>query len=116
VLAAANTFVLLGQALRTALTAEHPVLHAAVTDAAQREWSAPSGLSVARALDRLEEEANALADAIERVEPAGWKRTAKVAGGGEIGTFDIVRQAVQAGADHLRGATEAVAAARAGRR
>lgn len=114
VVAAANTFVLLGRALHSTLYGDQPTLHAAVTDPARRDWPEP-GLSVEAALDRLDEEAAALAAAVERAEPRAWKRTARVAGGGEIVAFDVVREAVRAGAEHLRDATAAVAAARARR-
>jgi len=116
VVAATNTFVLLGQALRQALTSDKPVVHAAVTDPAQREWAAPPRLTIATALDRIDDEAGALADVVARVELPAWNRPAQVAGGGQVTAFDIVKEAVRAGADHLRAATADVAAARARRR
>jgi hypothetical protein len=112
-----NTLVLLGQALRQTLSSDNPVVHAAVTDASEREWAGPGGSGdVAGALARLGDEAGSLADAVDRVEMGQFNRTAQVAGGGEITAFDLVKQAVAAGADHLRAATAAVEAARARRR
>jgi hypothetical protein len=110
-----NTFVLLGQALRQALSGSSPTVHAAVTDPSQRDWTAPSGLTVAEALDRLAEEAGALADAAGRTELNAWDHTASVAGGGTVSAFDIVKEAVRTGADQLRGADTDIAAARARR-
>jgi hypothetical protein len=110
--AATNPFVLLGQALHQTQAMADPVVHAAVKDTAQREWDTPPGLTVAGALDRLAEEAEALAARAERLEMGDWNRTAQVVGGGTATAFEIVREAVQAGADHLKGAGADVAAAR----
>jgi hypothetical protein len=116
VVATTNTFVLLGQALRQALTGGDPVVHAAVADPSQREWTAPAGATIAEALARLDEEAGALADQAGGVELAEWNRTAQVAGGGPVTAFDIVKEAVRTGAEHLRAATADITAARARRR
>ena len=108
-----NTFVLLGRAIDVALSAPDPVVHAAVIDASQRDWASPSHLSIGDALDRLESEAGALADRVERGEPPTWNREVSVAGGqGKITAFGIVKEAVAAGSEHLRASTTAVAAAR----
>jgi hypothetical protein len=111
-----NTFVLLGQALRQTLSGSQPTVHGAVTDAGQRQWDTPSGLTIAEGLDRLTEEAGALATAADRIEMSEWDRTASVAGSnGTVTTADIVKEAVRSGADHLRSATADVEAARARR-
>jgi hypothetical protein len=114
--AATNTFVLIGQALRQTLATDDPLVHAATTDAAQREWATPPGLHVREAIERLGEEAGALADQAEGIELHTWNRVARVAGGGEITALGLLKEAVAAGAEHLRAATEDVAAARARQR
>jgi hypothetical protein len=110
-----NTLVLLGQALRQTLSGSNPTVHAAVTDTTQRDWATPPGLTIADALSRLTEESNALADAADRLELNDWNHTAAVAGGSSVTAMDIVKEAVRAGSDHLKGATADIAASRARR-
>jgi hypothetical protein len=113
VVAATATFVLIGQALRQTLSGQRPVLHPGVVDDAEREWSVPPGTSIASALERLEDEAKDLAGAIDPVELTAWNHTAQVAGGATVTAYELVREAVRAGAEHLRAATADIDAARA---
>jgi hypothetical protein len=113
VVAVANSWVLLGQALRQVLISDDAVVHAGVTDPGQREWEVPTGTSVDGALDRLADEADTLAAATDAVSSRDWSRTATVAGGGEVSAIDLVREAVRTGAQGLADAEAAVAAARA---
>jgi hypothetical protein len=100
--AAANDLVLFGQALRRLLVESDPVLPAAVTDPAERDWGpSPGGLGVVEALDRLADEAGALADAADRIETPEWSRSAAVAGGGSTTALDLVRTAVSDTSDAL---------------
>jgi hypothetical protein len=115
VVTATNTFVLLGEALRQTLTGNQPTVHAAVTEADSREWPTPPGLTIADALDRLRDEADALATVASQIELNAWDHTAQVAGGGTVTTADIVKEAVRSGAAHLESATADVTAARARR-
>ena len=66
VVATANTWALLGRALHEVLVQDDPVLHAAVADPHERSWPLPPGTTVTDALDRLGDEADQLADAVER--------------------------------------------------
>jgi|tagenome__1003787_1003787.scaffolds.fasta_scaffold19860950_2 hypothetical protein len=108
----ANAAVLLGQALRQVLVEREPVLHPAVTDPDQRDWSTPPGTTVADALDRLDDELATLADQVDAIQPPDWDRSAPVAGGGTVTAADVVREAVRSGADGLRRTTEVVDAVR----
>lgn len=107
-----RTLAILGQALHQVLTVDGPVLHEAVTNPAARAWDGPEPAGLGDALDLLTDEANALADTIDRTSFTQWSRPATVAGGGTLEAFDIVREAVRTGGDNLRAAEQAMAAAR----
>jgi hypothetical protein len=113
VVSVANSWALIGQALRQVLITDDAVVHAAVLDPSERDWELPVGTSVDGALARLADEANALADAADRVSSRDWNRTGAVAGGGEVSAVDLLREAVRTGAQGLADAAAAVAAARA---
>lgn len=115
VVAVSNSWVLIGQALRQVLINDDAVVHAAVTDPSVREWEVPPGTSVDGALDRLADEAAALADAVDAVPGRDWSRTGSVTGGGTVSAIDLVREAVRSGGQGLLDAEAAVAAARAAR-
>lgn len=109
----ANTFVLLGRALHDIAVQDTPVLHPGVIDPGAREWPADAQRAdPAEALNRLADEATALAEAVSRTPAAGWMRGATVAGGPAVTALDVVREAVRTGADNLRSAENAMAAAR----
>lgn len=112
VVAVTNTWVLLAQALRQVLVDENPVLHPGVGDPGQREWDVPPGTSAEGALDRLADEATALADAAGRVSSRDWSRTGAVAGGAQVSAIDLAREAVRVGAQGLVDAEAAIRAAR----
>lgn len=112
VVAVANTWVLVGQALRQVLISDDAVVHAGATDPSQRTWEVPPGTSVDGALDRLADEAEALAAAVDAVPSRDWSRTGAVAGGGTVTALDLVREAVRTGAQGLVDAEAAIRAAR----
>lgn len=113
VVAVANSWVLIGQALRQVLINDDAVVHAGATDPSAREWEVPPGTSVDGALERLGDEATALADAVDAVPSRDWSRTGSVAGGGTVTALDLVREAVRTGGQGLADAEAAIAAARA---
>lgn len=113
VVAVANTWALLGQALRQVLINDEAVLHGGVLDPNQREWAVPPGTSVDGALDRLADEATALADAVDSVPSRDWSRTGSVAGGATVSALDLVREAVRSGGQGLADAEAEIKAARA---
>lgn len=112
IVATANTWALLGRALHEVLVQDDPVLHAAVADPHERSWPLPPGTTVTDALDRLGDEADQLADAVERIHPPDLQRPGRVAGGGSVTAFDLVADAVQTGADGLAQVTRTIAAVR----
>jgi hypothetical protein len=97
-----NTWILQGRALHDALVNDEPVLHAGVVHASQREWAALPDDTVGDALAQLDEEAAAVADAVERIHGPDLTRTANVAGGGTVTVLDLIREAVRTGAEGLR--------------
>jgi len=108
-----RTLGLLSQALRQVLVHDDPVVHAGVVDPAERVWDEAVPLSIPSVLDELDHEAAALADAVARVGPDDWMRTAVVAGTGRAVTaIDIVREAVRTGSDNLHRIDVALRAAR----
>jgi hypothetical protein len=107
-----NTWVLQARALHDALVNKDPVVHAAVVDAAQREWAALPDATVDEALAQLAEEAGAVADAVEHIHNPDLSRTATVAGGATVTVLDLVREAVRTGADGLRSVETTLASVR----
>lgn len=112
IVATTNSWVLLGRALHQVLVQDQPVLHAAVVDPAERVWDLPPGLGVVDALDHLAEQADELADAVERIHPPDLERTGSIAGGGTITAFDLVADAVRVGAEGLTLVEQTIAAVR----
>ena len=109
-----GSWVLLGQALHRVLVEDGPVLHAGVTDAAERDFDPPPGTSVEAELARLDDEAQALADAIGRVHGREWDRPATTTAGAAVTALDLVREAVRVGADNLGEAERTISAIRRG--
>lgn len=106
-----RTLALLSGALDEVRSGRQPVLHAAVTDPGVRHWeTAATDLDGELAL--LADEANGLADKIERVSADEWKQVGRVAGGGELTALDLAREAVRVGIDGLHGVERTLAAAR----
>jgi hypothetical protein len=110
----ARSVAILGEALRQVLVQDEPTLLPAVADDSAREWQmAAEPASVDAALDFLDVECNAMADAIERTPADAWTRAGTVAGSGENMTaLAIVREAVRTGAEHLHAAERAIEAAK----
>lgn len=105
---------LLGAALHDVLVKDDATLDASVLDDNARGPSGRSNDSVEAALDQLQNECELLAKTIDRVDGDAWARKATVKGGRTVTALDISREAVRAGAEHLRAAERAVAAARRG--
>jgi hypothetical protein len=69
---------------------------------------------VESALDHLQLECERLAATIAGVGGDTWARKATVGGGRTVTALDVAREAVRAGAEHLRAAERAMEAARRG--
>jgi len=112
VVVTSNTMSLLARALEQVSIHDDPTLLPAVLDASQREWGTPADLTVNAALADLEAETDALVEVAERVHGPDWNRAGHVADGPPVDALGIVREAVRTGADELRAAEVAIAAAR----
>ena len=110
----ARTFALLGKTVQDVLQRDDVALPPGAFDDAAREWQVGGGQqSLQGALDFLAVEADALADAVDRVPAEQWARRATLAGDGrEVTALDVVREAVRTGAEHLQTAERTLAAAR----
>jgi hypothetical protein len=97
-----RTWALLTEALRQIVFTEGEVLHPAVGDARQRSWEATHPDRIEDTLVLLGHEADALVDLVERVTTSqDWTRQASVAGDGTVTAIEVLRDAVQVGADGL---------------
>lgn len=95
-----RTWTVLAEALRRITITDEPVVHAAVVDPSQRDWQAPpEPLDVV--LDLLDEGAEDLATAAERLSGREWNRAARVAGGATVTALEVVKEAVRVGHDNL---------------
>jgi hypothetical protein len=112
---AARVFALLGNAARSVLVEESPVLAPAVLEHQERDSIQPAGpgAGIASVSDLLELEARHLAETAERVSADDWNRIGTIAGSGQqVRAIDLVREAVRSGSLHLRAAEAAIEAAR----
>jgi len=107
-----RTWALQADALQRVLFTNDAVLHPALSDPSQRVWDTPHPESLDDTLVLLGHEADGLVEVIERVSPpSDWARSAPVAGGSTVTALDIVRDAVETGADGLRRAHTALTGA-----
>jgi hypothetical protein len=107
-----RTWTVQGEALRQIDVGEQPVVHPGVVDPAERHWETTTDESLDQVLERLEEQATALADRADRIKGVGWNRTATSAGHGSVSALDVLRAAVRTGRDNLTAAEKALAAVR----
>jgi hypothetical protein len=108
-----RTWVLLAEALRQIVFTDGAVLHPAVSDPAQRSWDAGHPEALEDALTLLGHEADAIVDLVGRVTTASdWSRSTTVAGDGTVTALDVLRDAVQNGADGLERADTILRAVR----
>jgi hypothetical protein len=107
-----RTWVVLREGLRQITVADTPVLHPAVVDPAQRQWEMPPPDSVDETLALLSDEAQAFAEAVDRVSAPSWARSGSVPGGERTTALDLAREAVQVGRDGLTAVESALHAAR----
>lgn len=101
---ASRTLSLLGRAVEQALVHDDAVLHPAVADAGQREWSSSEG-TVDDAIAELTHEADRLADRVERVTADEWQRQARVTGqDAPVSALDVLWDAVDSAVVSLKAA------------
>ena len=109
--AAGRTLIMLHNALRQVLTRDDPYLDEAVLDPTALEWPATTG-PVDVELDALGHEASAMADLVDATPGPDWGRAGRAPGPTTVDAMQLVREAVGSGVTYLRGAEEAMAAAR----
>jgi hypothetical protein len=111
---AAGDVARLGDALHQVLVHDNATLDPTVLDDDARGAAHRAAGSVEPALDQLQLECERLAATIDGVGGDAWARQASVGGGRSVMALDVAREAVRAGAEHLRAAERAMEAARRG--
>jgi hypothetical protein len=102
---------LFGGALTEVLNGRQPVLHAAITDPASRQWEhAASDLE--GELSLLDTEAEEVAGRVERTAADQWTQVGRVVGGTELTALDLAKEAVQVAVAGLRSTEAAMQEAR----
>lgn len=104
---------LFGGALGEVVSGRQPVVPAALTDPAARQWEHPP-TDLEGELGLLADEAGTLADLVERTAPERWNEVGRVAGGNELTALDLAKEAVRVAVAGLHATEAAVAAARSG--
>jgi hypothetical protein len=111
-IAADGVLVVLDRALEQVRSDDDPVLHPAVRDLRGTWWDDEQA-PLPALLDRLDQTAARCADRIDRVPADDWARQARVADSdATVGVIDLVREAVDVVAGHLRSAERSIAAVR----
>lgn len=106
-----RTLALLGGAILEVTSGHEPVLHAAVTDPAARQWEL-AATDLEGELSLLADEALALAERIERTPATQWAATGRVVGGTTRSALELAHEAVRTAITGLRATEAAMAAAR----
>lgn len=111
-IAADGVLALLDRALEQVRGDDDPVLHPALGDLRAARWE-DEHTPLAALLDQLEQTAGRCADRIDAVPTDDWARQARVAGGGAtVAVIQLLREAVDVVAGHLRSAERTIAAVR----
>jgi hypothetical protein len=111
-LAADGVLALLDRALEQVRGDDDPVLHPGLADLRGAQWP-DDHTPLAALLDRLEHTAAGCADRIDAVPTDDWGRQLQVADAdATVGALDLVREAVDVVAGHLRSAERTIAAVR----
>jgi hypothetical protein len=111
-IAADGVLAILDRALEQVRSDDDPVLHPAVGDLRGASWE-DEHTPLPALLDQLEQTAGRCADRIDSVPTDDWGRQVRVADADmPVGTIDVVREAVDVVAAHLRSAERTIAAVR----
>jgi len=111
-LAADGVLALLDRALEQVRGDDDPVLHPAVADL-RGSWWDDEHTPLPALLDQLEHTAEGCADRIDAIATDDWGRQARVADAdATVGVLDVVREAVDVVAGHLRSAERTIVAVR----
>lgn len=111
-IAADGVLAVVERALEQVRSDDDPVLHPAVGELRSTWWE-DEHTPLPSLLDRLEQTAGRCADRIEAVDTDDWARQVRVAGAdAAVGPLDVVREAVDVVAGHLRSAERTIQAVR----
>lgn len=111
-LAADGVLALLDRALEQVRSDDDPVLHPAVANLRDTWWE-DEHTRLPALLDQLEQTAERCADRIDAIPTDDWGRQARVADAdATVGVLDVVCEAVDVVAGHLRSAERTIAAVR----
>lgn len=111
-LAADGVLALLDRTLEQVRSDDDPVLHPAVADL-RGSWWDDEHTPLPALLDQLEHTAERCADRIDAIATDDWGRQARVADAdATVGVLDVVREAVDVVAGHLRSAERTITAVR----
>ena len=111
-IAADGVLTLLDRALEQVRSDDDPALHPAVADLRDAWWD-DEHTPLPALLDQLEQTCERCADRIDAVPTDGWARQVRVADAdATVGVLDVVREAVDVVAGHLRSAERTITAVR----
>ncbi len=111
-IAADGVLAVVERALEQVRSDDDPVLHPAVSDLRTAWWD-DEHTPLPALLDQLEQTAGRCADRIESVPTDEWARQVRVADAdAAVGPLDVVREAVDVVAGHLRSAERTILAVR----
>jgi hypothetical protein len=111
-IAADGVLALLDRALEQVRSDDDPVLHPAVRDLRDAWWD-DEHTSLPALLDQFEQSAGRCADRIDAVPTDDWARRGRIADADRtVGILELVREAVDVVAGHLRSAERTIAAVR----
>lgn len=111
-LAADGVLALLDRALEQVRSDDDPVLHPAVGDLRGAWWD-DEHTPLSALLDQLEQTAGSSADRIDAIPTDDWGRQVRIADAdATVGILDVVREAVDVVAGHLRSAERTITAVR----
>lgn len=111
-IAADGVLAVLDRALEQVRSDDDPVLHPAVRDLRGAWWD-DEHTPLHALLDRFDQTAEGCADRIDAVPTDDWARQTRVADAdATVGVIDLVREAVDVVAGHLRSAERTIAAVR----
>lgn len=98
-------------ALSEVLSGRQPVLHAALTDPAARQWE-QAATDLDGELTLLTDESESMAGRVERTSADRWTEVGRVVGGTELTALDLAKEAVQVAVAGLHATEAAMTAAR----
>ena len=107
VVQASQELAMLGNEIERVIDRTDPVVPRAAVDPSERHFDQPPGrATMTDAAAAIADEVARVGDRLDRLEAAGWGRTAAVTGGGHVSLLDLVREMARTGVGQLRAAQE----------